>query len=249
MWLTTTRLQAADPTTIFDTIRDVTTGGALAISGDIIAQSLAARGAQDPDDTQASLAFPPANWDATRTLALGTFGALYTGGAQHFIFGFLNGSLSDPVQRLVLAQFCFIPFLYYPTYLLVVPALRTLPLDEQVATVERERLQTQVLQRLPATLVRNWSFWLPVQFVQFSFIPPDMHVTYCAAFGVIWNAILSWSTMQESPPQIPAGLQSTSGTSSDDNNNNNNNEAVVVVTNNNLANEPNTPAATAGSNK
>ena len=50
-----------------------------------------------------------------------------------------------------------------------------------------------------ATLLRNWCFWLPVQFVQFNFIPAEFNVTFTAAFGVIWNAILSWSTAAGKP--------------------------------------------------
>ena len=130
---------------------------------------------------------------------MGTFGALYTGGAQHFIFNFINEQVHDPVQRLALAQFCFIPFVYYPTYLLLVPALRSLASDDP--ETERTRLRDHALERLPSTLLRNWSFWIPVQYVQFSMIPPELQVTYCAAFGVIWNAILSWSTMQQQAPR------------------------------------------------
>lgn len=177
-------------------LEHMATGGVLAFVGDVIAQGLTSERQTKPDGTKEPLAFPPEDWDVIRTAALVVFGSLYTGGVQHFIFGFLNSSFEDPIRRLLLAQFFFIPFCYYPTFLLMVPALRAGFGPEAAET--RERLTGEVMSKLPATLVRNWCFWLPVQFVQFNFVPADLQVTYCAAFGVIWNAILSWSTMESS---------------------------------------------------
>lgn len=211
-------VETVAPSGVSHMLRDMATGGSLAVAGDVLAQSLANNKRSTDGADNNKMTFPPQEWDQVRTAALGIFGALYTGGAQHFIFSFINESFTDPIQRLALAQFCFIPFLYYPTYLLLVPAMRSLPLSGEQAVQERDRLRSQVIERLPATLVRNWSFWIPVQFIQFSYVPPDMHVTYCAAFGVIWNAILSWSTMQEAAPKIPAQIQSTTATTSSSNN-------------------------------
>jgi hypothetical protein len=174
-------------------LQHVAVGGALAFAGDVIAQSLTNPSRQE--DGQ-ELSLPPPDWDRVRTAALAAFGALYTGGAQHFIFGWLNGQFTEPLYRLLLAQFCFIPFCYYPTFLLMVPTLRAG--FGPGSAEKRERLTAEIVSRLPATLLRNWCFWLPVQAVQFSFIPTDLQVTYCAVFGVVWNAILSWSTMQSS---------------------------------------------------
>lgn len=174
-------------------LQHVAVGGALAFAGDVIAQSLTNPSCQENGK---ELSLPPPDWDGVRTASLATFGALYTGGVQHFIFGWLNGQFSEPLYRLLLAQFCFIPFCYYPTFLLMVPTLRAG--FGPGSTEKRERLTAEIVSRLPATLVRNWCFWLPVQAVQFTFIPTDLQVTYCAAFGVVWNAILSWSTMQSS---------------------------------------------------
>lgn len=169
----------------------VATGGALAFAGDVVAQSLLSEAEEKR--------VPPKDWDVVRTNAFVTFGALYTGGAQHFIFGFLNSAFDAPLTRLALAQFCFIPFCYYPTFLLMVPTLRAgweaaggFGSDE--AKARQKELFAEVAGKLPPTLLRNWCFWLPVQFVQFTFVPADLHVPFTSAFGVIWNAILSWST-------------------------------------------------------
>lgn len=175
-------------------LQHVATGGLLALAGDVAAQSLLSE----------KKSFPPEDWDKARTAAFVIFGAVYTGGVQHFIFSFLNESFDDPIKRLLLAQFFFIPFCYYPTFLASVPFLRAgfesegNFLDE--SAIERQQdLFGETANKIPSTLLRNWCFWLPVQFFQFSIIPVDLQVTYCAAFGVIWNAILSWSTSSSSP--------------------------------------------------
>ena len=172
-------------------LEHIATGGALALAGDVIAQSLLSE--------VRPRSFPPEDWDKVRTAAFVAFGGIYTGGVQHFIFGFLNATFDEALVRLALAQFFFIPFCYYPTFLLMVPALRAGWESEggfgsEEANLRREELFSETFSKIPSTLQRNWLFWLPVQFVQFNFVPVDLQVTYCAAFGVIWNAILSWST-------------------------------------------------------
>ncbi|KAL9184952.1 hypothetical protein ACHAXT_002729 [Thalassiosira profunda] len=172
-------------------IQHMATGGALALAGDVIAQSLLSESKEKK--------IPPKDWDVVRTAAFVAFGTLYTGGAQHFIFGFLNENFDAPMVRLALAQFFFIPFCYYPTFLAMVPALRAgweaeEGFGSKEANARTKELFSETASRIPSTLLRNWCFWLPVQFVQFNFIPMDFHVTFTAAFGVVWNAILSWST-------------------------------------------------------
>mmetsp|Transcript_11264 Transcript_11264/g.24024 ORF Transcript_11264/g.24024 Transcript_11264/m.24024 type:complete len:258 (-) Transcript_11264:600-1373(-) len=177
------------------------TGGVLAFAGDVIAQSLLSEANKEANKKS----IPPEDWDVVRTAAFTAFGALYTGGVQHFIFGYLNTSFDEPLVRLGLAQFFFIPFCYYPTFLAMVPALRAgwespNGFNSPEAKLRQNELFTDVAGKIPSTLVRNWFFWIPVQFVQFNFIPMDAQVTYAAAFGVIWNAILSWSTAATAQP-------------------------------------------------
>ena len=96
-----------------------------------------------------------------------------------------------------MAQFFFIPFCYYPTFLFMTPALRAgweYGFGSEEAKTRQNQLFSEVASKIPPTLLRNWCFWLPVQFVQFNYIPAELNVTFTAAFGVIWNAILSWST-------------------------------------------------------
>lgn len=182
-------------------LQHIIVGGSLALAGDVIAQSLLSN-----DEIKS---FPPNDWDKVRTSAFVAFGAFYTGGAQHFIFKFLSSSFDEPLTRLGVAQFGFIPFCYYPTFLLMVPALRAgleLGFGTDEAAEMQQELFTDVAGKIPTTLIRNWFFWLPVQYFQFNFVPTDLQVTYAACFGVIWNAILSWSTASSSS-SVPSNTE------------------------------------------
>eukprot|EP00984_Skeletonema_dohrnii_P026034 scaffold15292_cov111-Skeletonema_dohrnii-CCMP3373.AAC.3 len=103
------------------------------------------------------------NWDFIRTNAFVIFGALYTGGAQHFIFNFLHSAFDQPLARLAMAQFFFIPFCYYPTFLFMNPALRA-----------------------------GWEHGFGSEDAKVRQV--ELFSDIATAFGVIWNAILSWST-------------------------------------------------------
>ena len=178
-------------------LQHMATGGALAFAGDVIAQSLLS------EDEEKSI--PPKDWDVIRTNAFVVFGALYTGGAQHFIFNYLNNSFDEPLARLAMAQFFFIPFCYYPTFLFMTPTLRAgweYGFGSEEAKTRQGQLFSEVANKIPPTLLRNWCFWLPVQFIQFNFIPAELNVTFTAAFGVVWNAILSWSTATGKPAEV-----------------------------------------------
>lgn len=205
---TTTAVSLSADPTILEQFTDpllyqhAATGGALAFAGDVIAQSLLSNSEEK--------SIPPKDWDVVRTNAFVVFGALYTGGAQHFIFGYLNSAFDEPLIRLAMAQFFFIPFCYYPTFLFLTPLLRAgweFGFGSPEAKVRQDELFSDVASKIPPTLLRNWCFWLPVQFVQFNYIPADMNVTFTAAFGVIWNAILSWSTAS-SDPEVAAEEES-----------------------------------------
>ena len=182
-------------------LQHMATRGALAFAGDVIAQSLLTEAEEK--------SIPPKDWDMIRTNAFAVFGALYTGGAQHFIFNFLHSAFDQPLPRLEMAQFFFIPFCYYPTFLFMNPALRAgweHGFGSENAKVRQVELFLDIASQIPTTLLRNWCFWLPVQFVQFNFIPAELNVTFTAAFGVIWNAILSLSTAGQTVAKFEKGV-------------------------------------------
>lgn len=162
------------------------TAGCLAALGDAVAQKQAEE-----------------KYDALRGVSFAFFAAAYTGAFQHFWFGWLNdklaftAALSSPSLALLLAtpsspailaagklglnQFIVVPFIYMPLFFVVTGAI-SLSVEE---SIERARRLYFPL------LLRNYAFWLPAQFIQFSLVDPEWQVPYICAASLLWNVVLS----------------------------------------------------------
>jgi hypothetical protein len=44
---------------------------------------------------------------------------------------------------------------------------------------------------MPRSLPASWAFWIPVQALTFTAVPPPMRVTFISAVALVWNAVLS----------------------------------------------------------
>lgn len=175
--------------------KDILTAAVMGGAGDIIAQITEQKKASSSLD-ESELLLPKEIADASldesfdldvrRTLSYASFAAGYTGGFQHFLFAGLSETIADPLVRTGLNQGLIIPLCYYSLLVLFIPKLRARSLQEE----ETLRSNIDVKKMIP----RNWLFWVPLQWVQFTFIPTDLQVVYCSALGLVWNIILSLMT-------------------------------------------------------
>lgn len=159
----------------------IATAATLAMTGDLIAQSA-----------------EPGPYDTKRGLSFGLFDAIYRGGFQHFLFPVIDGAfdgtlllrllptgdvdLLAALERTVANQLGVVPLVYYPLFFSLTGIIQGLTVEETKARA-REKF-------LPL-IGRNLQFWLPVQIVQFEFVPLELQVTWVAAFGLVWKIILS----------------------------------------------------------
>lgn len=174
--------------------KDVLTAAATCGTGDAIAQF--ANSQKNDDESVFGLDNKNFEFDMRRTLSYATFGAIYTGGFQHFLFAELQDTISDPIARLVLNQGLIIPLAYYPLLVWFVPLLRAR------SSIEKEELRSSI--DVFSMIPKNWAFWFPLQFIQFNYIPSDLQVAYCALVGLLWNIILSLFTGGSQPQVEPA---------------------------------------------
>lgn len=180
------------------TATKVGTSVVILVFGDVAAQKMQHAAAGDGDD----YARPPFALDWRRLGAFASFGAVYTGWFQMHWFrklqswfpkpgggggggaSFFSKSVCGP---LLLNQFAMIPVAYYPFYFGWTGFVRGFT-PEQTMQAMREKYK-------PRLLMQNWAFWLPAQGVQFSLVPPSYHILYVSAVGLVWNTILSLSTL------------------------------------------------------
>lgn len=169
-------------------LKDVLTAGATGGTGDIIAQFAAQRSDFEEGGAEGKIDFfdEPFELDTRRSLSYAVFAAVYTGGFQHFLFSILSESIPDPMVRVVINQGLIIPLCYYSLLVWAVPKLRA------GSKAEERDLRGSI--DLRTMIPRNWAFWVPLQFIQFNFIPMDLQVVYCSVCGLVWNIVLSFFT-------------------------------------------------------
>uniref|UniRef100_A0A6U3RWH0 Peroxisomal membrane protein MPV17 n=1 Tax=Ditylum brightwellii TaxID=49249 RepID=A0A6U3RWH0_9STRA len=160
------------------------TAAVLAVAGDAIAQTQEER------------------YDAKRAFAFGVFAAIYTGAYQHFWFSWLDSHVNDFYHQFTQSpEEPFTPLLlglasatkvgtnqmmigaaYMPFFFAITGALSGLTVDQSVNRAKGLYIPI---------FVRNCTFWMPVQFIQFYAIDPEWQITYLCLAGLVWNAILS----------------------------------------------------------
>mmetsp|Transcript_20411 Transcript_20411/g.58571 ORF Transcript_20411/g.58571 Transcript_20411/m.58571 type:complete len:350 (-) Transcript_20411:95-1144(-) len=165
------------------------------------------------------------DYDPTRGASFALFAAMYTGAFQHYWFGWENTKLSFvaaelspalalffassaavlPIAKLVLNQFVVVPFLYMPLFF---------ALTGYMAGLTQEESLDRAKQMYGQILVRNYWYWLPVQFVQFALIAPEWQIPYVCGASLIWTIILSSaSSATATPAETAAGAVAISTSS------------------------------------
>ena len=46
-------------------------------------------------------------------------------------------------------------------------------------------------------VVANWKLWVPFQFINFRFVPPNLQVATANVFALLWNVVLSFASHKE----------------------------------------------------
>lgn len=169
------------------------TGGALWGLGDLTAQALT-RG-----DGEAL--------DYHRLARVAGYGGLLHAPIAHVHYNFLEWAVvarakvspaRAPVVKVIVEQFVYWGYLSNAMYHFSMATLEGAPPD---AAVER------VKDRLWPTMLAQWSFWIPVQYLNFRFIPVRHQLNVVLTTSVAWTAFLSWTF----PPEKAAGESAGAG--------------------------------------
>lgn len=111
-------------------------------------------------------------------------------------------TLKDPpsqemvaAAKLAVNQFLVIPLLYMPLFFGITGALGGLDVSKSIARARS--LYVPILQR-------NYFFWLPIQFIQFLFLPVDYQIPFVCAASLCWTIILS--SIGGSPTVAPSSI-------------------------------------------
>jgi len=162
------------------------TGGCLATVGDAIAQ-----GREDGE------------YNPSRGSSFAAFDATYRA-AQHYVFPiivelckgqFLLSTLATigatqlfdisaltAMERSLASQLIVVPFFYYPVFFTFTAYIQGLDFDDGLKRAKDNFIPL---------MKRNLLFWIPVQFIQFCYIPTDLQIPFLSVAGLVWTFILS----------------------------------------------------------
>lgn len=163
------------------------TGSVLATCGDAIAQSR--------EDNE---------YDGARGASFAAFDSVYRA-TQHYLFPiivelcrgqYLLGTVAAlgaaelfndvnnlaAMERSLASQLIIVPFMYYPVFFTFTGFMQGLSFEEGV-----ERAKENFI----PLMKRNLLFWIPVQYVQFCYVPTDLQIPFLSCAGLAWTFILS----------------------------------------------------------
>jgi len=183
------------------------TGGTLAVVGDAIAQK---KGEEEYDKRRAAsfMCFDM----CYRALQHVSFPVIVQQCRGQFLgviassipaLAALSSSNSDltyylgAVEQTLASQLIIVPFFYYPVFFTLTGFIQGLTKEQAL-----DRAKTTFL----PLMKRNLLFWLPVQFVQFSFIDEGLQIPFLSVCGLCWTFILS----------VMAGSTKSYGTTEED---------------------------------
>ena len=161
------------------------TGASLATAGDAIAQS---RDAETPYSKKRSLSF--AVFDAAYRclqhaafpIIIATCHGQYLASVLPTASSSINVSYLAAMEQTLASQLIIVPFIYYPVFFTLTGVIQNLSPD---AAWERARDNFGPLMK------RNLLFWIPMQFVQFEYVPVDLQIPFLSVCGLAWTCILS----------------------------------------------------------
>eukprot|EP00956_Cyclotella_meneghiniana_P004536 scaffold5584_cov76-Cyclotella_meneghiniana.AAC.6 len=159
------------------------TGAVLWGIGDVVAQVVPAFVDESDDNKEFE-------YDVPRTARAVTFGFAIHAPLSHLHFNFLEWmavrggfqGMSIPVFKTIMEQFVYWSWISNSLYHGAMGAMQGMGLDQIYKRIEDVLWDTQVAQ---------WKFWIPVQLLNFQFVPVKHQLNVVLLTSIVWTALLS----------------------------------------------------------
>jgi len=144
----------------------------------------------DDDEHEANKKKNGFSYDAPRTARAVVFGSFLHAPLSHLHFNFLEWmtvkggfqGLTIPLFKTVMEQFVYWSWFSNSLYHGAMGAMQGMDAGQIHKRVEDVLWDTQVAQ---------WKFWLPIQFLNFQFVPVRHQLNVVLLTSVVWTALLS----------------------------------------------------------
>lgn len=132
--------------------------------------------------------------DLQRLTVFTSFGCLYLGGWQHYLFNNLFVKCQNvmtlakfkPVYQSAILTFLDLgvhtPLMYYPSFYLIKGSLENQSVNTVVKTYN---------ENIKNDLIAMWKVWFPAQMINFTFVPLHLRMPFITSVSFGWTIILS----------------------------------------------------------
>ena len=132
--------------------------------------------------------------DWRRNAVFGTFGFLYMGCFQYWLFNimffkwFPGTTLIQTIKKVCADQFIKGPIFYFPVFYFVRTLIQEFNVNEKTIT----SIKTTYKREVWGDLKRFWSIWIPAQCITFGIMPTHLRLPFIATLSFFWCCILSY---------------------------------------------------------
>lgn len=132
--------------------------------------------------------------DLQRLSVFTSFGFVYLGGWQHFLFNnlfvkcekIMTLAKYKPISQSIILTFLDIgihtPLMYYPSFYMIKGYLENQSMNKVIDTYN---------ENIKNDMIAMWKVWLPAQMINFTFIPIHFRMPFITSVSFGWTIILS----------------------------------------------------------
>eukprot|EP01083_Nonionella_stella_P005667 16369_1 len=132
--------------------------------------------------------------DWTRAAVFGSFGFVYLGVFQYWLYNFQyfkwfpGVTLRSTIHKVAFDQFIKHPTLYWPTFYL----LQTLLNERQLNAQTLQSVWSTYTTNIASDMKALWTVWIPVSMVTFGIMPMHLRLPFIATVSFFWCCVLSF---------------------------------------------------------
>jgi hypothetical protein len=130
------------------------------------------------------------DWEQTGRFAL--LNVVFVAPVLHYWYTWLAGAIPGKAILPVLKRVFYDEFLFTPVY---VPVL--MGILWSLEGVEAKRIPQMVREEWLTIMLFDWAVYIPVQFLNFRFVPVKFQVLVINLIGVGWNCFVSWRAQDQ----------------------------------------------------
>lgn len=132
--------------------------------------------------------------DIQRLTIFTSFGFVYLGGWQHYLFNnlfvrcekIMTLAKYKPFSQSIVLTFLDLglhtPFMYYPSFYMIKGYLENQSIDSVIATYN---------ENIKSDIIAMWKVWFPAQMINFMFCPIHLRMPFITSVSFGWTIILS----------------------------------------------------------